>query len=51
MKHVVNGSDVFDNERFSFKMVNKSEIKDPLKNLDIKKASGIDTTPPKLLKL
>ena len=48
---VVNGSDVSDSERFSFKTVNKSEIKDLLKNLDIKKASGIDTIPPELVKL
>ena len=48
---VVNGSDVFDSERFSFKTVNESEIKNLLKNLDTKKASGIDTVPPKLVKL
>ena len=51
IKQVVNGSDVSDSERFSFKTVNESEIKDLLKNLDIKKASGIDTIPPKLVKL
>ena len=51
IKQVVNGSDVSDSERFSFKMVNESEIKDLLKNLDIKKASGIDPIPPKLVKL
>ena len=32
---VVNGSNVSDSERFSFKTVNESEIKDLLKNLDI----------------
>ena len=51
IKQVVNGSDVSDNERFPFKTVNESEIKDHLKNLDIKKASGIGTIPPKLVKL
>ena len=51
IKQVVNGSDVSDSERFSFKTVNESKIKDLLKNLDIKKASGIDTIPPKLVKL
>ena len=50
IKQVVNGSDISDSERFSFKTVNESEIKD-LKNLDIKKASGIDAIPPKLVKL
>ena len=50
-KQVVNGSNVSDSERFSFKTVNESEMKDLLKNLDIKKASGIDTIPPKLVKL
>ena len=51
IKQVVNGSDVSDSERFSFKTVNESEIKDLPKNLDIKKASGIDTIPPKLVKI
>ena len=51
IKQVVNESDVSDSERFSFKTINESEIKDLLKNLDIKKATGIDTTPPKLVKL
>ena len=51
IKQVVNGSNVSDSERFSFKTINESEIKDLLKNLDIKKASGIDTIPPKLVKL
>ena len=51
IKQVVNRSNVSDNERFSFKIVNESEIKDLLKNLDIKKASAIDTIPPKLVKL
>ena len=36
-KQVVNGSNVSDSERFSFKTVNKSDIKDLLKNLDIKR--------------
>ena len=35
--------------RFSFKTVNETEIKN-LRNLDIKKASGIDTIPPKPIK-
>ena len=48
IKQVVN---ISDSERFSFKTINESEIKDLLKNLDIKKASGIDTIPPKLVKL
>ena len=43
IKQVVNGSDVSDSERFSFKTVNKTEIKNLFKNLDIKKASGTDT--------
>ena len=51
IKQVVNGSNVSDSERFSFKTINESEIKDLLKNLDIKKASSIDTIPPKLVKL
>ena len=40
-----------DCERFSFKAINETEIKDHLKNLDIKNASGIDTIPFKLEKL
>ena len=51
IKQVVNGSNVSDSERFSFKTVNESEIEDLLKNLDLKKASGTDTIPPKLVKL
>ena len=51
IKQVVNRSNASDSERFSFKTVNESEIKDLLKNLGIKKASGIDTIPPKLVKL
>ena len=51
IKQVVNGSDVSDSERFSNKTVNESEIKDLLKNLDVKKASDIDTIPPKLVEL
>ena len=39
IKQVVKGSDVSDSKRFSFETVNEIEIK----NLDIKKASGIDT--------
>ena len=50
LKQIVNGSDVSDSERFSFKTVSESETKD-LKNLDIKKASGIDIISPKLVKL
>ena len=34
-KQVVNGSHVSNSERFSFKTVKESEIKDHLKNLDI----------------
>ena len=37
IKQIVNGSDASDSERVSFKTVNESEIKDLLKNLDIKK--------------
>ena len=33
------------------KAVNETEIKNLLENLDIKKASGIDTIPPKLEQL
>ena len=51
IKQVVNRSNVSDSERFSVKTISESEIKDLLKNLDIKKASGIDTIPPKLVKL
>ena len=51
IKQVVNESNVSDSERFSSKTVNESEIKDLLKNLDIKNASGIDLIPPKLVKL
>ena len=51
IKQIGNESSVSDSERFSFKTVNESEIKDLLKNLDIKKASGIDTIPSKLVKL
>ena len=50
-KQVVNGSAVSDSKRFSFKTINEKEIKYHLKNLDIKKASGIDTIPTKLVKL
>ena len=42
IKQIVNGS---------FKTVNESEIKDLVKKQDMKKASGIDTIPPKLVKL
>ena len=51
IKQVVNECNVSDSKRFSFKTVNESEIKDLPKNLDIKKASGIDTIPRKLVKL
>ena len=51
IKQAVNGSDVSDSERFSFKAINEKEIKDFQKNLDIKKPSGIDAIPPKLVKL
>ena len=36
---------------FLFKTVNETEVKDLLGNADIKKESGIDTTPPKLVKI
>ena len=49
IEQVVNGSNVSDNERFSFKVINETETKDILKNLDIKKA--IDAIPPKLVNL
>ena len=51
IKQVVNGSDDSYSERFSFNSVSENEIKDLLKNLDVKKASDIDTMPPKLVKL
>ena len=51
IEQVVNECDVSDSERFSFKTVNETEIEDLLKNLDIKKANGFDTMPPKLVKL
>ena len=51
VKQVVNGSDVSDNEIFSLKMVNETETKNVLRNLDINKASGIDTINPKIIKL
>ena len=51
IKQVVNGSDDSYSERFSFNSVNENEIKDLLKNLDVKKASDIDAMPPKLVKL
>ena len=46
----MNGSDVFDSQRLSFKVFNETETKN-LRNLDVKKTSGIDTIPPKLQKL
>ena len=36
IKQVFNGSDVSDRERFSLKTVNETEIKNLLRNLDIK---------------
>ena len=52
IKQVVNdGSYVSDSERFSFKTVNKTEIKKLLKNLAIKNASSTDTIPLKLIEL
>ena len=50
-KQVVNGSDVCDNERFSFKTVNETEIINVLRILDIKKESDVDTIPPNLVKV
>ena len=49
IEQVVNGSNISDNERFSFKVINETETKDILKNLDIKKT--IDAIPPKLANL
>ena len=51
IKQVLNGFDVSDSERFSFKTVNESESKDHLKSIDIKRASGIDTIPSTLVKV
>ena len=51
LKQVVNGSAVPESERFSSKTVNEIEIKDLLKNLGTKKASNIDSIPPKFLRL
>ena len=48
IKQVVNGFDVSYSERFSF---NETEIKNLRRNLDIKKSSGIDAIPLKLIKL
>ena len=45
------GSDVPYSKRFAFKMVNETEGKDFLRNLDRKKANCIDTIPLKLVKL
>ena len=42
-KQVVNRSDASSNEIFFFKNVNETEIKNLLRNLDIKKGSGFDT--------
>ena len=50
IKEVVYGSDVSDTKNVSFKTVDKTEIKN-LRNLDIKKVSGIDTMSPKMVKL
>ena len=50
IKEVVNGSSVSDSKRFSLKTANETEIKN-LRNLDVKRTSGIDTIPPKLVKL
>ena len=50
-KQIVNGSDVCDNERFSFKTVNETEIINVLRILDIKKESDVDTIPPNLVKV
>ena len=51
IKEVVYGSDVSDTKNVSFKTVDKTEIKNLLRNLDIKKVSGIDTMSPKMVKL
>ena len=45
------GSDVPYSKRFAFKMVNDTDGKDFLRNLDRKKANCIDTIPLKLVKL
>ena len=50
IKEVVSGSNVSDSKRFSLKTANETEIKN-LRNLDVKRTSGIDTIPPKLVKL
>ena len=50
IKEVVNGSNVSDSKGFSLKTANETEIKN-LRNLDVKRTSGIDTIPPKLVKL
>ena len=49
IKQVVIGSYVSDSERFSFKTVN-DEVKNLFRNLYLKKASGIGTMTPKLIK-
>ena len=51
IKQVVNGFDVSDNKRFSFKKVSEIEIKSFLRNLDIRKASDMDKILLKLVKL
>ena len=48
VKQGVNGSDVCDSERFSFKTVNETEIKNVLRN---EKESDVDTIPPNLVKV
>ena len=51
IKQVVNGSDVSESERFSFRTVNATGIGNLLGNLDIEKVSGIDAIPPKLINI
>ena len=51
LRQVVNESAVPESERFSSKTVNEIEIKDLLENLGTKKASNIDSIPPKFLRL
>ena len=51
VKKVANKFNVSDSERSLLKTINDTEIKNLLRNPDIKKASGIHTIPPKLIKL
>ena len=46
-----NGESFFGNEQFFFKPVTPPEIENLIKCLDTNKAAGIDTIPPKLIKI